>query len=142
MARSVSGVKDALCAEVRSPDKKIQRYVYVELEKGADQDKVTQAILADPLFLGEDTQVFPVENLAELEEGRGVVLDRRGPPGRLSHHHFLLEARFDESVLTAQVMLAGARALPNLDPGAYSLADVPISALLSERADKAEREWV
>jgi len=142
MARSVSGVKDALCAEVRSPDKKIQRYVYVELEKGADQDKVTQAILADPLFLGEDTEVFPVDNLAELEEGRGVVLDRRGPPGRLSHHHFLLEARFDESVLTAQVMLAGARALSGLDPGAYSLADVPISVLLGELADKAKREWL
>ena len=142
MARSVSGVKDALCAEVRSPDKKIRRYVYVELEKGADQDKITQAILADPLFLGEDTQVFPVENLAELEEGRGVVLDRRGPPGRLSHHHFLLEARFDESVLTAQVMLAGAHALPNLDPGAYSLADLPLRALWGEGADKAEREWV
>ena len=37
----------------------------------ADQDKITQAIRADPLFLGEDTQVFPVESLAELEqEGR------------------------------------------------------------------------
>jgi diaminopimelate dehydrogenase len=128
--------------EVRSPDKRIRRYVYVEFERGADQDKITQAILADPLFLAEDTQVFPVENLAELEEGRGMVLDRRGPPGRFSHHHFLLEARFDESVLIAQVMLAGARALPGLDPGAYSLADVPISALLGELADKAEREWL
>lgn len=143
MARSVKGVKDALCAEVRSPDKKIQRYVYVELEKGADQDKVTQAILADPLFLGEDTQVFPVDNLAELEEeGRGVVLDRRGPPGRLGHEHLLLEARLDETILTAQVMLAAVRALQDLDPGAYSLVDLPLSALWGEQADKAEREWL
>ena len=106
-------------------------------------DRVAEAIRADPLFLGEETQVFPVENLSSLEgEGRGVVLDRRGPPGRLGHHHFLIEARFDESVLTAQVMLAAARSLPQLEPGAYALTDIPLSAMWGERADKAERDWL
>lgn len=143
MAKSVVGVKDARCTEIRTADGRLQRYVYVELEQGANPDRVAEAIRADPLFLGEETQVFPVESLSSLEEaGRGVVLDRRGPPGRLGHHHFLIEARFDESVLTAQVMLAAARALPDLDPGAYSLWDIPLSALWGERADKAEREWL
>lgn len=143
MARSVVGVKDALCAEVRAADGKLQRYVYVELELGANVDRVAEAIRADPLFLGEDTQVFPVESLAALEqEGRGVVLDRRGPPGRLGHHHFLLEARFDESVLTAQVMLAAARSLPQLDPGAYALTEIPLSAMWGEKAEQANREWL
>ncbi len=143
MARNVTGVKDALCAEVRAPDGRLQRYVYVELEKKADADSITQAIRADPLFLGEHTQVFPVESLAELEEeGRGVVLDRRGPSGRFGHQHVLLEARCDDSVLTAQVMLAAARALPQLKPGSYVLSEVPLSALWGERAEKAQREWL
>ncbi len=143
MARTVVGVKDALCAEVRAPDGRLQRYVYVELEKKADADRITQAIRADPLFLGEDTQVFPVESLAELEEeGRGVVLDRRGPSGRFGHQHLLLEARCDDGVLTAQVMLAAARALPQLKPGSYVLSEVPLSALWGERAEKAQREWL
>jgi len=143
MARSVVGVKDALCAEVRATDGRLQRYVYVELEKGADANTITQAIRADPLFLGEDTQVFPVESLAELEqEGRGVVLDRRGPPGRLGHHHLLLEARLDDPVLTAQVMVAAARALPQLDPGAYFLTEIPLSEMWGERAEKAHRDWL
>ena len=143
MARSVLGVKDALCAEVRATDGKLQRYVYVELEQGADADKITHAIRADPLFVGEDTQVFPVESLAELEqEGRGVVLDRRGPPGRLGHQHLLLEARFDESILTAQVMLAAARAIPRFEPGAYVLTEIPLSAMWRERAEKAHRDWL
>jgi len=143
MARSVVGVKDALCAEVRAADGKFQRYVYVELEQEASVDRVAEAIRADPLFLGEDTQVFPVENLAELEEeGRGVVLDRRGPSGRLGHHHFLLEARFDESILTAQVMLAAARSLPPLDPRAYALTEIPISAMWGEKAEQADRDWL
>lgn len=143
MARSVVGVRDALCAEVRGADGKLQRYVYVELQQGANADRVAEAIRADPLFLGEDTQVFPVESLAALEQGeRGVVLDRRGPSGRLGHHHFLLETRIDESVLTAQVMLAATRALPSLEPGAYVLSDVPLSALWGEQAEKAERDWL
>jgi len=143
MARSVVGVKDALCAEVRATDGRLQRYVYVELEQGADADWITQAVRADPLFLREDTQVFPVESLAELEqEGRGVVLDRRGPPGRLGHHHLLLEARLDDTVLTAQVMLAAARALPQLEPGAYLLTEVPLRAMWGEKAEKAHWDWL
>jgi diaminopimelate dehydrogenase len=143
MAKNVPGVKDARCTEVRTTDGRLQRYVYVELEQGANADRVADAIRADPLFLGEETQVFPVESLASLEqEARGVVLDRRSSSQRLGRQHFVLEGRFDEVVVTAEVMLAAARALPDLDPGAYSLADIPLSALWGERADKAEREWL
>lgn len=143
MARSVVGVKDALCAEVRAADGRLQRYVYVELERGADADRITQAICADPLFLREETQVFPVESLAELEqEGRGVVLDRRGPPARLGYQHLLLEARLDDTVLTAQVMLAAARALPQRKPGAYLLTEIPLSAMWGEKVEKAHRDWL
>ncbi len=143
MARSVTGVKDALCAEVRAVDGRLQRYVYVELQEGTDPEKVAQAIRADPLFLGEDTQVFSVESLAGLEEeGRGVVLDRRGPPARFGHQHLLLEARVDETILTAQVMLAAARALPQLEPGVSSLIDIPPNLLWGEQAEQSKRRWL
>ena len=101
------------------------------------------AIRADPLFLGEETLVFPVESVAALEqEGRGIVLERRSAPGRSGYQRFLLEARFDESLLTAQMMLAAARALPRLDSGAHSLLDLPLSALWGEQAPNAERIWL
>jgi diaminopimelate dehydrogenase len=112
------------------------------LKQGANADLVAEAIRADPLFLGEETQVFPVESLASLEqEGRGVVLDRRGSSQRLGHQHFVLEGRFDEVAVTAEVMLAAARALPDLDPGVYSLADIPLNALWGEQAEKVEQQW-
>ncbi len=143
MAKNVRGVKDALCTEVRAADGRLQRYVYVQMERGADPDVVAEAIRADPLFLGEETQVFTVESLASLEEeGRGVVVDRRGSSERLGHQHFVLEGRFDETVMTAQVMLAAARALPELEPGAHTLADIPLGSLWGARAEKAERDWV
>jgi diaminopimelate dehydrogenase len=143
MVQGVVGVKDALCTERRAPDGKVQRYVYVELEAGINADDVAEVIRRDPLFLGEETQVFPVESLASLEqEGGGVVLDRRGSAGRFGHQHFVLEGRFDETVMTAQVMVAAARALPELQPGAHHLGEIPVSALWGERAAKAERDWL
>jgi diaminopimelate dehydrogenase len=143
MARTVNGVKDALCAEMRAADGTLQRYVYVELEQGANADRVNEAICADPLFLGQDTRVFVVDDLAAFEqEGRGVVLDRRGSSGPLGHQHFLLEARGSETLLTARVMLAAARALPQLEPGAYDLSEVSASALWGEQAAKAAQGWL
>jgi len=54
----------------------------------------------------------------------------------------LLEARFDETALAATIMLAAARALPFLKPGAYSLLDVPPARLWGEQAPAAESEWI
>jgi diaminopimelate dehydrogenase len=143
MAQQIAGVKEALCTEQRAADGRRQRYVYVEVAQGVDADRVSDAIRADPLFLGDETLVFPVENIAALEqEGRGVLLERRGTPGRLGHQQFLLEARFDESLLTAHMMLAAARSLPQLKPGAHSLLDLRPSALWGEQHEKSEREWL
>lgn len=117
--------------------------MYVELEQGVDADRVSEAIRADPLFLGDETLVFLVAHIDALEqEGRGVLLERRGAPGRLGHQQFLLEARFDESLLTAHMMLAAARSLPQLKPGAHSFLDLQLSALWGEQQKKAEREWL
>lgn len=143
MARQIAGVKEALCTEQRAANGRRQRYVYVELEQGIDADRVSDAIRADPLFLNDETLVFPVENIAALEQaGRGVLLERRGAPGRPGHQQFLLEARFDESLLTAHMMLAAARALPQLKPGAHSFLDLRLSALWGDQHGKAEREWL
>ena len=132
-ARSVSGVKDALCAELRAGSGNIQRYVYVELEYGADLLGIQQTIQNDPLFLDEETLVLPVESIAMLEdEGHGVVLERWGTSAGKAHQRFLLEGRFDRVAVTAQMMVAAARALPTLVAGAHTLADLPPSVLSHE----------
>jgi diaminopimelate dehydrogenase len=137
-AREVAGVRDALCAELRATDGNVQRYVYVELEPGADLERVSAALRADPLFLGEETLVLPVESVAALEdEGNGVVMERWGEAAGVGHQRLLLEARFDAVALTAQVMLAAARALPRLPPGAHTLLDVPASVLFGVASEAA-----
>lgn len=140
-AREVAGVRDALCAELRTSAGRVQRYVYVELEPGADFERVSAALRADPLFLDEETLVLPIESVAALEDERnGVVVERWGAAAGVGHQRLLFEARFDAVALTAQVMLAAARALPLLPPGAHTLLDVPASMLfgaVSEAASEA-----
>jgi len=122
-AELVKGVKGALCSEVRDAEGRLQRYVYVEPEKGADMQRIAAAIQADPLFVGEETLVFPVESLAALEQqGHGLWMERSGTSGQSAHQSLLLEARFDTAIFSAQVMLDAARTLPGRKPGAHAYA--------------------
>lgn len=142
-AAGVEGVRKALATELKTPQGTIQRYVYVELEDGADATAVEDAISRDPLFLDEETLVFPVEDLAALEEtNRGASLERHAAAGDASHAALLLEARFNEAELAARMMLAAVRALPMLQHGAYSLLDLPPLMLWGEQSAAAELDWM
>ncbi len=125
-AECVRGVKGALCSERRGADGVLQRYVYVELEPGADFAPVCEAIVSDPLFVGEATEVFQVDGLAEFEEeGHGVVVERRGTAGAAVHDTLLLEARFGAAAFTARLMVDAARRAPRLRPGAWRYSPLP-----------------
>jgi diaminopimelate dehydrogenase len=127
-ARNIDGVIGALATESRDPDGHVRRYVYAQLAKGADAERVRQSLRDDPLFAGEETLFFPVPDIAALEqEGHGLVLERRGTSRSGAHQNLLLEARFDVATFAARVMLDAAARLPALAPGAhpYSLACVP-----------------
>jgi diaminopimelate dehydrogenase len=123
-AAQFRGVKDALAGEFRTAEGSLQRYVYVQLEPGADFEEVQTAIEADPLFAGEASQIFQVDDLSGLEagEGQGVVLERRSAVASGVHTSLLLEARFELAAFAARVMLDGARKLPLLRPGAHRYA--------------------
>lgn len=138
----VPGVREALSTELRTIDGKLQRYVYVELEKGADPARVEAAIRSDHLFLGEETLVCPVEDIRTLEEeGRGVLMERRGSASGAEHQMLVLEARYSEPMLAAAVMAAAARAIPSCRHGAFSLFDLPLGALWGSLHEKAREEW-
>jgi len=142
-AEGVKGVKKALATELKPTEGSTQRYVYVELEPSADQDEVERLIVNDPLFLDEQTLVFPVPSIDSLEEAnRGVVLECHGKAGDAGHASFLLEARFDEERLAARVMVAAAKSLTTPRPGAYSLSDLPLSTLWGQQGPAEEKEWI
>ncbi|MCO6426689.1 NAD(P)-binding domain-containing protein [Nitrosomonas communis] len=126
---SIPGVKGALATETRDAQGQLTRYVYVELAKHAKGAKETSlaaveaALAADPLFVGEQTCVFQVDNIAALEEeGRGILLERTGTEQTGAHATLLLEGRFDMPAFSARVMVDAARRIPNLKPGAHRYA--------------------
>lgn len=143
LAHAVPGVRQALVLEARAADGTPQRYVYVELASGADLAGVERAIRGDPLFLDVETQVFAVDDVAQLEEeGRGVVVERQGSAAGVAHQALLLEGRFAVEALAAEVMLVAALALPQCQHGAYSLFDLPFAALWGELRERWEQEWI
>lgn len=143
VAAALAGVREALSTELRDAAGKRQRYVYVELEEGADPQLVERAIRNDPLFAGEETLVFTVDSVAGLEEeGHGVLMERWGNAAGKAHQLFLLEARYSEPALSAQVMVSAAKALNGHGHRAYSLFDLPLGALWGDLRAAAEKEWL
>ncbi len=131
--QTVSGVKRAMATEVRTPEGALQRYLYVEPERGAELAAIERAIRSDPASLGVETLVFPLdEEGAMREETRGVLLRRHGSVGGRPQF-LLLEARVGEATLAARIMLAAALALPRLERRGYALSELPIGALSAYR---------
>ena len=142
-AEGIKGVRKALATEIKAAGGTVQRYVYVELEPSADADEVERLLVNDPVFLDEQTLVFPVADIASLEDtNRGIVMERHAKPGDAGHSSFLLEARYDEASLAARMMLAAAQSLPSQQPGAYSLLDLPIGALWGQQRSTEEKAWM
>lgn len=120
----MQGVKEALAGEYRGAGGALQRYVYLTLEHDVDFSRVKARICADPLFAGEQIQVFQVEKLSEIEaeDGQGVVLERRSAEAMGKHASLLIEARFEPAAFAARVMLDAARTIPLLPHGAHRYA--------------------
>ena len=143
LAQAIHGVKGALSTERYAADGQRQHYVYVELEQGASLEAVEKAIRSDPIYLDEETFVFPVESVALLEEeGHGVFLERRGTAGPVEHQLLLLEGRFSETALAAQVMVAAARCIPAGGHSVSSLFDLPLANLWGKLQELSEEEWM
>lgn len=119
-AEGVDGVRGALAVEYPGGDGGNRRYVYVELARGASLPKVSAAILSDPAFVGEPTEIFQVDSVAALEEdAHGVLLERLGTAASGAHQSLLLEARGDPAALAARAMLDAASRLPRMAVGGY-----------------------
>ncbi|MGZ5151006.1 MAG: hypothetical protein ACXWI6_13280 [Burkholderiales bacterium] len=143
LEQSIPGVKRALTTEVHTSEGKLQRYVYVEPEAGADARRIEAHIRGDAANVGVETFVFPLDSaVAAQDEASGVVLRRHGiVAGR--PQFMLFEARIDELRLAAQMMVAAALALPSLERRCYTIFELPLTALSSAPLVAAWRQrWV
>lgn len=135
VARSKAGVKDALSLTIPTGSGVHRRMVYVVLEDGAQFSAVEAAIKADDYFSHDDTRVQQVPDIDSLKDmGHGVLMERKGVSGDTQNQMFTFEMRINNPALTAQVMVAAARASMRLPSGCYTLPEIaPMDFLPGDR---------
>ena len=129
--RSKEGVRDALSMTIPVGEGIHRRMVYVELEDGANLDEVTAAIKADPYFANDETHVYQVDCVDDLNDvGHGVNLVRKGVSGKTHNQMFEFNMKINNPALTAQVLVNVARASLRQQPGCYTMIEIPVVDLL------------
>ena len=138
--RSKAGVKNALSMTIPLGEGIHRRMVYVELEDGYTLEQVTKDIKADPYFASDETHVFQVESVDDVRDmGHGVNLVRKGVSGQTQNQRLEFNMQINNPALTGQVLVNVARASMRLQPGCYTMIEIPVIDMLpGERADLIE----
>jgi diaminopimelate dehydrogenase len=136
VARSIKGVKDAVSITLPLGMGRHKRHVYAVLDGTQTKDEVYAGMKADAYFANDELIVEPVEDIT---------------PRRNINHGGMIEmqegetkAKFTMTVnnpqTTARVMVACARAALRMQPGAYTVIDLPLVNLLEgERIDNIKK---
>lgn len=142
-AKAIAGVKNALSMTIPLGTGIHRRMVYVELEEGADFQTVEQNLLADDYFAHDETHVIPVDDVEALNNvAHGVNLVRNGVSGTTHNQRFEFNMAINNPALTGQVMVACARATAKMQPGAYTMIEIPPIALLPGDEETLIRQLV
>lgn len=129
--KAIEGVKDALSMTIPVGTGIHRRMVYVELLPGYEIEKVAAAIKADPYFASDETHVMQVESVDALNDvGHGVNLVRKGVSGKTHNQMLEFDMKINNPALTGQVLVCVARASMRLQPGCYTMIEIPVVDLL------------
>ena len=129
--RGKKGVKNALSVTIPLGEGIHRRMVYVELEDGATLEQVTAEIKADPYFAHDETHVFAVDSVDEVRDmGHGVNLVRKGVSGKTQNQRLEFNMSINNPALTGQVLVNVARATMRLQPGCYTMVEIPVIDML------------
>lgn len=125
--KAIKGVKAALSMTIPLGTGIHRRMVYIELENGSNFDEVAAAIKADDYFAHDETHITQVECVDDLiDMGHGVNMVRKGVSGSTQNQLLDFNMKINNPALTAQVLVASARATMKQKPGAYTMIEIPI----------------
>ncbi len=137
VARSKKGVKDALSMTIPMGEGIHRRMVYVELEEGAKLEDVTHQLKEDDYFAHDELKVFAVKSVDDLRDmGHGVHMTRKGVSGKTQNQRMSFDMSINNPALTGQVLVAVARATMRLQPGCYTMPEIPVIDLLPGGRDE------
>lgn len=129
--KSKEGIKDALSMTIPLGTGVHRRMVYVELLPGYNLETVAKNIKEDPYFASDETHVIAVDSVDALKDmGHGVNMVRKGVSGKTHSQRFEFDMTINNPALTAQILVACARASFRLSPGCYTMIEIPVIDLL------------
>ncbi len=141
--KAVEGVKAALSVTIPTGQGIHRRMVYIELEPGYTFEEVAKAIKSDDYFVHDQTYVQQVENVNDyIDMGHGVNLVRKGVSGQTHNQLMDFNMRINNPALTAQVLVAVARASFKQRPGAYTMIEVPVIDMIYGDKEELIRKLV
>ena len=143
-ARAIEGVADAVSITIPVGGGRHSRLVYVLLEQGQNLDTVRARIKADDYFAHDELDVRQCMTELELasvaDQSHGVLMERTGASGMSDNQILKFDMRINNPALTAQVLLSCARATTRMEPGCYTLIDVPpVKLLPGDRMEHVRR---
>ncbi|HCC51942.1 MAG TPA: diaminopimelate dehydrogenase [Porphyromonadaceae bacterium] len=129
--KAIKGVKAALSMTIPLGTGIHRRMVYIEVEKDHKFATVAAAIKKDDYFAHDETHVIQVDSVDELlDMGHGVNLVRKGVSGKTQNQLIEFDMKINNPALTAQILVAVARASMKLQPGAYTMIEIPVIDML------------
>ena len=129
--KAIDGIKNALSVTIPTGTGIHRRMVYVELHNKEDFPRLSRAIKNDPYFINDETHVKLVDDVDSLKDmGHGVNMTRKGVSGLTDNQLFEFNMRINNPALTAQIMIASARASTRQVPGCYTMIEIPLIDLL------------
>ncbi len=129
--KAIEGVKAALSMTIPVGTGIHRRMVYIEVKEGYDFKQVAAAIKADDYFAHDETHVMQVECVDNLlDMGHGVNLTRKGVSGKTQNQLIDFNMKINNPALTAQILVAVARASMKQAPGAYTMIEIPVIDML------------
>lgn len=130
-AKTIQGVKAALSMTIPLGTGIHRRMVYIEVEKGHTFATVATAIKKDDYFAHDETHVIQVDSVDDLlDMGHGVHLTRKGVSGKTQNQLITFDMKINNPALTAQILVAVARASMKRLPGAYTMIEIPLIDML------------
>ena len=141
--KAIEGVKDALSITIPLGTGVHRRLVYVEPQPGYNFADIAAKIKADPYFSSDETHIYQENDIASLiDVGHGVNIVRKGVSGKTHNQLFEFNMKINNPALTAQVMVACARASVKQAPGAYTMIEIPVIDMLSGSKEELVRRLV
>jgi len=124
--KEIAGVEDALVLTIPVDTGIHRRMVYIQRHPGTSFEDICNEIRQDPYFFNGETFIEDTKNVSELVDvGHGVRINRKGIAGKTHNQLFSFDIRVTNPAVTGQVMVCSARAAMRMQPGAYTMVEIP-----------------